>query len=139
MVRLHLDDRQWGKIEAVLAAERGAGRPAKANRSFVEAVLRWRRTGVPCIVAVNAGLGGSTVRARVALVTAGGFGFLGFGFLTGGTCTAAERAQGGAHRGLRLADARHRRQLGGGTKPSRAWWRGPLRCAASGPRTMAYR
>ena len=47
MVRLHLDDRQWGKIEAVLAAERGAGRPAKNNRNFVEAVLWWRRTGVP--------------------------------------------------------------------------------------------
>jgi transposase len=47
MVRLQLDDRQWGKIEAVLAAERGAGRQPKDNRNFVEAVLWWRRTGVP--------------------------------------------------------------------------------------------
>ena len=47
MVRRELDERQWGKIEAVLAAERGAGRPPKDNRNFVEAVLWWRRTGVP--------------------------------------------------------------------------------------------
>ena len=47
MVRRQLDERQWGKIEAVLAAERGAGRPPKDNRNFVEAVLWWRRTGVP--------------------------------------------------------------------------------------------
>ena len=47
MVRRQLDERQWGKIEAVLATERKAGRPPKDNRNFVEAVLWWRRTGVP--------------------------------------------------------------------------------------------
>ena len=47
MVRRQLDERQWAKIEAVLAAERRAGRPPKDNRNFVEAVLWWRRTGVP--------------------------------------------------------------------------------------------
>lgn len=47
MVRTQLQDRQWLKIKAVLASERGAGRPAKDDRNFVEAVLWWRRTGVP--------------------------------------------------------------------------------------------
>lgn len=47
MVRRQLDERQWGKIEAVLATERKVGRPPKDNRNFVEAVLWWRRTGVP--------------------------------------------------------------------------------------------
>ena len=47
MVRRALDDRQWSKVEAILHDRRGAGRPAKDNRNFVEAVLWWRRTGVP--------------------------------------------------------------------------------------------
>jgi transposase len=47
VVRRQVDERQWAKIEAVLAAERRAGRPPKDNRNFVEAVLWWRRTGVP--------------------------------------------------------------------------------------------
>ena len=47
MVRRQLDERQWGKIEAVLSVQRGAGRRAKDNRNFVEAVLWWRRTGIP--------------------------------------------------------------------------------------------
>ena len=47
MVRRQLDERQWVKIEAVLATERKVGRPPKDNRNFVEAVLWWRRTGVP--------------------------------------------------------------------------------------------
>lgn len=47
MVRTQLDERQWAKVEAILASERGAGRPAKDNRNFIEAVLWWRRTGVP--------------------------------------------------------------------------------------------
>ena len=47
MVRTQLQDRQWLKIQAVLASERGPGRPAKDDRNFVEAVLWWRRTGVP--------------------------------------------------------------------------------------------
>jgi len=47
MVRRQLEERQWAKIEAVLAASHRAGRPPKDNRNFVEAVLWWRRTGVP--------------------------------------------------------------------------------------------
>jgi transposase len=47
MVRRQLDDRQWSKIEAILSARGGAGRPGLNNRQFVEAVLWWRRTGVP--------------------------------------------------------------------------------------------
>lgn len=47
MVRKQLDERQWAKIEAVPASARGAGRPAKDTRKFLEAVLWWRRTGVP--------------------------------------------------------------------------------------------
>lgn len=47
MVRRQLDERQWAKIAAVLAMERKAGRPPKDDRNFVEAVLWWRRTGVP--------------------------------------------------------------------------------------------
>lgn len=47
MLRLQLDDRQWHKIERLLESERGAGRPPIDDRRFVEAVLWWRRTGVP--------------------------------------------------------------------------------------------
>jgi transposase len=47
MVRVQLDERQWARVEAILAAEQGAGRPARDDRSFIEAVLWWRRTGVP--------------------------------------------------------------------------------------------
>jgi transposase len=47
MVRTQLDDGQWSRLDAVLASWRGAGRPPKNNRNFIEAVLWWRRTGVP--------------------------------------------------------------------------------------------
>jgi transposase len=47
MVRRQLDERQWSKISAILEAERGAGRPGSDDRNFIEAVLWWRRTGVP--------------------------------------------------------------------------------------------
>jgi len=47
MVRLQLDDRKWAKIALVLAEKRGPGRRGNDNRKFVEAVLWWRRTGVP--------------------------------------------------------------------------------------------
>src|SRR5215218_3529548 len=47
MVRLQLDDRKWAKIAAVLADRRSPGRRGNDNRKFVEAVLWWRRTGVP--------------------------------------------------------------------------------------------
>src|SRR3954454_21275599 len=47
MVRWQLDERQWAKISAFLEEEHGAGRPPKDDRNFLEAVLWWRRTGVP--------------------------------------------------------------------------------------------
>lgn len=47
MVRLQLDERQWQKVEAALGARKGAGRPGRDDRNFVEAVLWWRRTGAP--------------------------------------------------------------------------------------------
>jgi putative transposase len=47
MVRLQLDDRQWQKIAAVLSEKKRVGRPGLDDRNFVEAVLWWRRTGVP--------------------------------------------------------------------------------------------
>ena len=47
MVRPQLNSRQWAKIDAFLAQERGPGRPPKDTRQFIEAVLWWRRTGVP--------------------------------------------------------------------------------------------
>jgi transposase len=47
MVRLEVQDRQWSKIESILATQAGVGRPGLNNRRFIEAVLWWRRTGVP--------------------------------------------------------------------------------------------
>jgi putative transposase len=47
MVRAQLREEQWSKIEAVLESQRGAGRRGSDDRQFVEAVLWWRRTGVP--------------------------------------------------------------------------------------------
>ena len=47
MVRAQLDERQWARIKAVLVSRRGAGRPPRDDRNFIEAVLWWRRTGVP--------------------------------------------------------------------------------------------
>lgn len=46
-VRIELDDVQWGVVERFLAQDRGAGRRGCNDRRFVEAVLWWRRTGVP--------------------------------------------------------------------------------------------
>ena len=46
LVRVQLTERQWKKIEAFLMSER-FGRPPKNDRRFIEAVLWWRRTGVP--------------------------------------------------------------------------------------------
>jgi hypothetical protein len=42
-----LDDRQWAKVEALLKADRTVGEPGRDDRNFIEAVLWWRRTGVP--------------------------------------------------------------------------------------------
>ncbi len=47
MVRAQLREEQWRKVEAVLGEQRGAGRPGRNDRNFIEAVLWWRRTGVP--------------------------------------------------------------------------------------------
>ena len=47
MVRAQLRDEQWSKIEAALQSQRRAGRRGNDDRHFVEAVLWWRRTGVP--------------------------------------------------------------------------------------------
>jgi transposase len=47
MLRAQLSERQWSRVEAFLRSERAAGRPAYDDRKFVEAVLWWRRTGVP--------------------------------------------------------------------------------------------
>jgi putative transposase len=47
MIRMALDDRQWSKVETVLRQTRKAGRPANDDRQFIEAVLWWRRTGIP--------------------------------------------------------------------------------------------
>ena len=46
-VRRRLDDDQMAKVLAILDEERGAGRPSKDDRNFIEAVLWWHRTGVP--------------------------------------------------------------------------------------------
>ena len=48
MIRVQLSERQWSKIEVCLRSECRAGGPAyDDDRKFVEAVLWWRRTGVP--------------------------------------------------------------------------------------------
>ena len=47
MARAQLRDEQWTKIKAVLESQRGAGRRGSDDRKFLEAVLWWRRTGVP--------------------------------------------------------------------------------------------
>jgi putative transposase len=47
MIRQQLDERQWARVATFLEAERGAGRPPIDDRRFIEAVLWWRRTGVP--------------------------------------------------------------------------------------------
>ena len=46
-VRSQLSDPQWQKVHDVLESERVTGRPGRDDRNFVEAVLWWRRTGVP--------------------------------------------------------------------------------------------
>jgi putative transposase len=45
--RPQLTDAQWNTVAALLFQKRGPGRPGKNDRRFVEAVLWWRRTGVP--------------------------------------------------------------------------------------------
>jgi transposase len=47
MVRRQLRDEQWARIEHVLLSQRRSGRRGRDDRNFIEAVLWWRRTGVP--------------------------------------------------------------------------------------------
>jgi transposase len=47
MARRQLRDEQWARIEAVLEQQRTVGDRGRDDRNFVEAVLWWRRTGVP--------------------------------------------------------------------------------------------
>lgn len=46
-VRQHLSDAQWAKVEAFLKGDYKTGEPGRDDRKFIEAVLWWRRTGVP--------------------------------------------------------------------------------------------
>ena len=46
-VRLQLNDAQWAKIQAFLVEDYRVGEPGRDDRNFIEAVLWWRRTGVP--------------------------------------------------------------------------------------------
>lgn len=46
-IRSSLSDRQWARVEAILYAQPRRGRRGNDDRRFVEAVLWWRRTGVP--------------------------------------------------------------------------------------------
>jgi hypothetical protein len=60
MVRLQLDERQWQKVKAALGVRKGAGRPGRDDRNFVEAVL-WYAAGAK---------GGPRSTASVVLVVA---------------------------------------------------------------------
>jgi putative transposase len=42
-----ISDEQWARVARILTARRGPGRPGKDDRRFFEAVVWWRRTGVP--------------------------------------------------------------------------------------------
>lgn len=46
-IRVQLDERQWRLVEPFLRSDRGAGRHGRNDRMFIEAVLWWRRTGIP--------------------------------------------------------------------------------------------
>ena len=46
-VRRQLNDVQWARVEAFLRADYTTGEPGHDDRNFIEAVLWWRRTGVP--------------------------------------------------------------------------------------------
>jgi transposase len=42
-----VNDTQWERVKSVLAVQRGRGRRGNDDRRFFEAVVWWRRTGVP--------------------------------------------------------------------------------------------
>ena len=46
-LRRALDDRMWSKVSRFFFNEPWLGRPGRDDRNFLEAVLWWRRTGVP--------------------------------------------------------------------------------------------
>ena len=46
-IRRQLSDGQWVRIEAFLKADYTTGEPGQDDRNFIDAVLWWRRTGVP--------------------------------------------------------------------------------------------
>jgi transposase len=45
--RPQLSEAQWATLLPLLAPFRRLGRPARDDRNFFEAVLWWRRTGIP--------------------------------------------------------------------------------------------
>lgn len=45
--RVHLSDQQWQRIEVFVQSDQVFGRRGGNDRNFIEAVLWWRRTGVP--------------------------------------------------------------------------------------------
>jgi transposase len=45
--RSWITDEQWARVETVLTAQKRRGRPGKDDRRFFDAVVWWRRTGVP--------------------------------------------------------------------------------------------
>ena len=45
--RSWITDGQWARVAAILSSWPPMGRPPKDNRRFFEAVVWWRRTGVP--------------------------------------------------------------------------------------------
>jgi len=47
MLRLQLDREKWKRVRQFLKQDRKTGRKGRNDRRFIEAVLWWRRTGVP--------------------------------------------------------------------------------------------
>src|SRR5689334_2983814 len=46
-LRTTLTEPMWVRIQTFLEVTRGRGRPGEDDRKFIEAILWWRRTGVP--------------------------------------------------------------------------------------------
>jgi transposase len=47
MVRRQLRDEPWSRVERALLSQQRTGRRGRDDRNVIEAVLWWRRTGVP--------------------------------------------------------------------------------------------